>query len=259
MTLSKSCVALTVCIAYGTVCPLAGSGTARDVTLAYELPDRVTLHEPIVLDIVIDNASGHPVGVHLGWHRVGNFHLTLVKPNGDVVSPRSQDPEGVAPLDTFSIEPSTRHTQWMVLNAFFDFDTAGQYELGVQFSGTIRAATDAMVRADRSRTLSITILPRDEATLRTTCNRLAAIATQSMNAERSMRAATALAWTVDPVAVPWLRDVAQSSRAQYEAIVGLGRIGNPQAREVLESLTFSHLPDVAAAARAQLRRLAMRR
>ena len=233
------------------------------VTLAYFLPDHITRHEPVILDTLIENQSGQPVAVDLGWHWLEHFRWTLKKPNGETVDgrdPHAQDPDSISPLGVVSIAPAAQHAQWMVLNEVFDFDAVGQYELTIQFDGAIRAPAGVDVHPKRVQTFHVTVQPRDEGALRSTCANLAAMATQSLNADRYYRAATALAWTVDPVAVPFLRDVALRNRAPDVVVEGLGRIDNEEAGRVLEALAvIPALPDVSEAARRELLNLARRR
>src|SRR6266568_8556161 len=189
--------------------PVAGTVRPQGtVTLSYLLPEHVTLHEPVILDIVVDNQSEHPVNLDLGWRRIEKFRLALLKPDGQIMPPRAKDPEGVSLIGQFSVAASERYRQWIALDELVDFDTIGRYALTVQFVGGIGAVPDVLVRVDRNQTIPITVLPRDEDTLRATCAKFAGVTLESMNADRYMRAATALAWVRDPVAVPYLRQIA---------------------------------------------------
>lgn len=88
---------------------------------------------------------------------------------------------------------------------------------------------------NRAGTTGKNVLTRNEERLRNTCRGLLRLARDPI-VDRRLKALTALASVRDVVAVPYLKEAAETDYAPKIEIDGLVRIGGPEARLALEEL-----------------------
>jgi hypothetical protein len=224
---------------------------APDILL-FNVPQEVTLHEPIVMAVVVDNQTSKAIMVDPGADCVSNLVFELAPALGARQTVRPFLGEGAHSLCGMEVRPGARESHSVVLNQWLGFGEPGLFSLTIRFGGPARNSDGSPLEIARSVTQRIRVLPRDEAVLQTTYERLARTAIVSQRTAEWTLAARALAYAGDVLAVPHLQRVAEANRAPAGAICGIVRIGGPDARRALESLASNPNPLIARPAQAAL-------
>jgi hypothetical protein len=154
---------------------------------------------------------------------------------------------------SLDIDPHTTGSRTVVLNQWIDFSKTGTYEVTTTFSGPVRTSAGTALAVDRVFRQRITILPRDQVSLRDTCDRLLKVYESQSEGFASYDALQGLTHTIDPVAVPYLLRAAEGRRFADQSISALAKIGGPEARSALETLSRHSDGMVALLARQALR------
>src|SRR5271166_6732629 len=87
----------------------------------------VTQHEPVVLDITIDNPSQHGLVVNLGYQDE-KLNVRVSDPQGEVVERSRPVRSGWAAPDAFDVPRGESVAGSVALSSWFAFDTAGVYK-----------------------------------------------------------------------------------------------------------------------------------
>ena len=189
-----------------------GGAQSSAVAFSYETPNSITLHEPVVATVTIENRSSHTVRIDLGDHHVGQFEFTLKSPDGHTTSARPQTKEGLSGGDVVSIEAGQRASESIVLNEWLRFAEPGtSQELRIRFLGNTTTVADDT----RLFVTSLRVLPRDAAQLKSRCESLAAVVMQARRVADQNGALQQLAFVDDPIAVPYLRAAAEAGRNTF--------------------------------------------
>ena len=250
----------------GSVRPAVGQ-TAREssnVFLSFSAPSRLTLHEPVAFAVHVQNSSQEEISADLGRNYFGSSKLTLVRPDGSSVTIDPSAPS--RPDEAFvsgriRLGAGERFTKETVLDRWLDFSSEGVYRLRISFEGAVQAVSNRALAVQRTATLVIQVMPRNEATLDSTADRLVR-QMNAVSAEQAILAATKLAHMRDPVAVRHIKRALDSpGRRELDTIVirGLERIDTAEARAALEAATGSAEPSTARAAIAALERAQAKR
>lgn len=192
-------------------------------------PERLarSLHEPILLHFSAKNTFRVPITVDLGWNRVGNFRVSVVKPDGSTIHPVQLRRGGISRSATVSLEPGDTYQQDLLLNEWCQFEELGDYRLEIRLAGPIREESGTALDGPLPQEIRLSVGPRDPAVLAKTCNDLMQKGISS-DAETALTAAKALSYVVDLAAVPYLGQLTRSGPfAAVErgiAIEGLNRI-----------------------------------
>ncbi len=226
------------------------------VTITYQAPSKLVLHEPVIVEFVADNATDETIHLDLGLDRTKAFAVTISRPDGSVRTPQLSY-NGIVRLSKLSIRPRDRYTQQLFLNAWDAFDQVGPYRIAINLTSPVKAEQGgAVVETSAKAGVELTVLPRDERVLQRICSRLAGVAATTTNAAERIDAARALSYISDPVAVPCVRSVtAATDRVDWILIPGLLRIANPDAQALLQDLASSDKFERAALARNGLERV----
>jgi hypothetical protein len=213
--------------------------------VSWQLPDsRITLLEPVVLRLVVQNYNSDPAILDLGANFKQGLLVTIIAPGGAVLPRPTWEPSGLHDLGRVRIAPGASYMREFVMDEWYDFDSPGQYGIraSLRFPITIgdRSFTPA---GDTFQT--ITIEARDEPALRRRCEALAArIANPIVDpntfvdpstVEDVAQAALVLSYVRDPVAIPYLvRSLASPLLdAQGSAVLALGKFSTPEAVNAL--------------------------
>lgn len=238
----------------------AAQEPARVMEIAVAMPEKITQGEPLVATVTIANGAGSAAEVDLGWNRVGAFEIEVQRPDGARVTGKAEPPllGGISRLPKVVIETNTRLSQSLPLSDWVDFRTVGRYEIVVRFNGTVLSnkKTDIATLKEWRRTVDVG--SRDPSLLTALCERLSTAILQTANIDQQMQNATRLSGVRDPIAVPFMKRVAQAGKVEGPMIEGLVAVGTPNAREALVELSQDKDPDVAALARSALKRFALR-
>jgi hypothetical protein len=169
---------------------LAGSLECQaqsSVKLSWQLEDsRITLHEPVLLKLKVENTGSVPTTLDLGWKSREGLLVTVIKPDGTIVKAPAFDPAGdeSGAITRIPIGPGAIDTEVFVVDQFYVFDQPGQYEIGASLRFPFRFGDGPLAPGEifhagpfsipdnpRTRVMpvtfqTITIEARDEAALR---------------------------------------------------------------------------------------------
>jgi hypothetical protein len=238
----------------GTLATVGVSG----VRLVLSTARILTVGEPVVLDYRFENLSDQSVGILLAGYENDYFRLEVTRGSGQTVVRNPWDP-GALRVPMYPLAPRQSVAKTLILNRWFDFSMTGDYRIGVRYSGRVQAGagawpTGAVITIDSPPELNLTILPRDENVLRRRCQELAGRIQQTTSLIVTRhRDAEVLSFVADPVAIPFLVQVAEGNVGEeYAAVEGLARIGGAGARQALTRLALSSKPEIAQAAKQAL-------
>jgi non-ribosomal peptide synthetase component F len=228
------------------------------IDVRFDFQDKVvSLHEPVVLLFKVHNGLSQPITVKVGALVRQYFDLVLTTPNGQVLH---KDPfEGLVDIvtsgnGTVVIEPGDDYKEPLVMNKWFPFAAQGTYTLTSRLTSDIETA-DGTFQAE-SRTAQLRVNPRDPARLSKICEELEKQAEGAQTAEAARYPTLALSYVEDPIAVPYLARLLSSHALLSDtAVVGLARIGNDAAIEVLLSAlndSWGNIDDAATRSLAQI-------
>ena len=198
-----------------------------------------------------------PIFFDLGFRKKGRFQITVTPPGGSTIRVPSLSEEGFGSGGSMSLAAGELYSQPVLLNEWYDFEQAGDYDVQIALPGPIRTSKVTVINSTAER-LRFHIAARDEGKLRRTCELLVRTAISAKRYEEQANAALALSHVVDPVAVPFLRGVLLAGSVDYIVIEGLRRIGSGEAKAVLEEASRSSDAERAALARDAIRRIGSR-
>ena len=189
----------------------------------------LSLREPVVLQFELHNESDGPIRTDLGQNLKGTFALSVSDPDGTITSEVSLPPvTGLHRTGEITVMPGDTYRQELLLNEWVDFPVVGVYVVEIAMKNPIWTGNERIL-VESFRT-QIDILPRNEARLRETCDRLAAEIENSNSVEIAVSAAEALASVRDSVALPYLKRALDSGKyVERQIIGGLERIGSRRA------------------------------
>ena len=202
----------------------------------------VTLHEPVLLELTIENGRNEEVKVDLGHDRKRNLLFSIF----DEAGMRRTIPRlfrgGIGRPGKISIAKNTIYRQKLLLDEWYQFPTPGQYMFEIDLLEEITTLLGVGVQTVLTELVSVTVLARDEEKLRATCQLLAETVLHQKYSETPNQAAQALLYVRDPVAVPSLSQVLKhgSITVKYLAVRGLARIANSEAIQVLRAEDKKH-------------------
>ena len=244
-------LALVLAIAAGQI----ARGPAEDV-LVFVGPARVTLREPVIIDVTLRNEADEPLEIDLGLSDVTNYEFQLQAPDGTIRRLRPEGRDGIQALGGWTVPARRMQAHWIVLSEWFAITQHGNYALGIRFVGSATRRGRA-AEISRSSLLEFEVLPSNDEALRQTCRRLAE-GVRDPVVDRSQRSVRALSTIIDPIAAPFLADAAEFDPSPSVEMRTLVRIGGPEAVAALERLTRNPDPVKARMAKGSLEILARR-
>jgi len=214
---------------------IAGLQTAQPgIVVTYTLPPSVSLHEPIVATLTIQNLLPETVSVDLGWDRRERFLLVARRPDGTIQRPKIL-PDGVGRRGRISIASNDRYSQQLVLDDWVSFDQTGEYQVTIQLTGAVTAASTSVMRPPQE-TLSIRVGAYNEGVIRAKCDQLAPSVIEG-RAEDHYYALQVLRHFNDSAAIPCLRSILdRTDLADMVVFEALKSIGTAETRRVLEDV-----------------------
>jgi hypothetical protein len=216
------------------------------------VPKQVTLHEPVVIEVHVNNELGDRLDVDLGLSNVRSFAISIMKPDGLTAAVRLLGRDGFQNGGRYRLAPGERLEKWIVLDEWTQLDQVGKYRVTIQFNGVLRTVKGNVPGVSKPLVSVVEVLPRDEEKLRATC---VLLASRSLSTAGGEDAAVALSHVTDPVAVPYLVQSAEGSFFPQHQIEGLVRIGGPEARAALERLARGPNVMTADSAKSALQRI----
>jgi hypothetical protein len=146
--------------------------------------------------------------------------------------------------------PGAAAVSSIVLNDWFDFDKVGVYRIDLSVSPLSDSPRADMQVPDTP--LTLTVLPRDEASLASACGDLVIRLRDSKSVEVHRTAAKALAKVDDPAAVPFLAEALKQRDFRPLIIEALVHLNTPDAVKALVSASRSGDDETSRLARAAL-------
>jgi len=208
------------------------------VTISFTTPEsKVSLHEPVYIQFSIRNGLDEDVRFDMGLDGKHNFEFSVKKPDGSLIRiPPKPYPAYVSgnPAERAPLAPGKTFTKKLLLNEWYEFPAPGRYVLEAELGGQVETVSGRPI-AHPAQQIPIQVTPRDRKHLMSVCEELRKGA-MNANAWEASKAAFALSYVDDPIAVPYLGRVLKESFAgKLEAISGLARIGTPEAAQLLTS------------------------
>jgi hypothetical protein len=241
----------------------AAAQTSLGVRVSFSTDSDVVLHQPVLVQLTIENQLPEPIQVDLGYDRLGNIRMDVRRPDGSRVQPirptNLDSGGGMSRIGEISVAVGQAFTQQILVDEWLRLDRPGDYQLIVGVNTPIRTASGKVVSSPTTQTLDVHVGARDEARLREVCQRLAQIAVTAPTYEAKANAAAALARVSAPEAIDSIAAVIDASTQVDEFMVqGLERIGTSSARSVLLKMAASARSDRAKLAGSAIKRFRLR-
>src|SRR5580704_5804424 len=247
------CLPLLVCQSMVSTSQLSHAGPPAIVMAAISLETSfVTQHEPVLLELALNNQSEQEIVVSLGDNDE-KINIKVIDPDGRIfLKPRSIR-QGFAASDAVYVAAGRTAVRSVALTDWFNFDEIGTYQIEVNLSSSSSAKERFSYTIQGNRTLlSLRILPYDEGSLVAACadllNRI-----QDLHSHRgSAAAAKALSKINDAAAVPFLAAAMKENEFKSLMIDALARLKTQDAVEALVAATRSDDPETRNLAHAAL-------
>jgi hypothetical protein len=221
---------------------------AAGVTILFTIPEsKVRLREPVHIQFSIHNGLNEDVRFDMGLDGKHNFEFSVKKPDGSLIRiPPHPYPSSVLgnPAERAPLALGKTFTKTMLLSEWYQFPAPGRYVVEAKLGGEVQTVSGTPIAPAPATEIPIQVTPRDPKRLKSVCEGLTKEATAA-NVGQASKAAFALSYVDDPLAVPYLgRVLKESFHSKLNAIGGLARIGNPEAVQVLTSYSNSADPDL---------------
>lgn len=206
--------------------------------ILYALTDSAfTLHEPVIVEFELRNETEGVVRADLGSDYKNGFVMAVRYPDGTTASEVSLPQVfGISLPGEITVGPGESYQQPLLLNEWINFQNVGQYSVEIALANPLWTASQEVVFPERFIT-TLDIRPRDETSLLETCERLASEIEAATSVTIAIRAAEALSYVSDNVAVPCMERALQSRQyVEAQIVAGLERIGTREAADVLIAL-----------------------
>jgi hypothetical protein len=151
---------------------IAQQASLSGVSLAFDVVSPSSLHEPVLLYVVVRNDSSKRVLIDLGRNRVGNTLITITGRNAQRVKIDERHTGGLSVRGTAYVEPNQSLEHEIVLNRWADFGAIGSYTIQTDFIGRIESSDGRPITVQRHWTKELIVTARDEQVLRATCEEL---------------------------------------------------------------------------------------
>jgi hypothetical protein len=196
----------------------------------------VSLHEPVLLNFAVENNLSQPVKFDLGQNRKASFSFTITQPDGQRVELPQYSIMGLSRHGAVRLKADQTYRQSLLLNEWFEFRSAGNYEIQVRLSKPIQTRDGRAISTQTEFLLPLKVAARNPGRLEAVCAELAAQVAAADSYDKAAEATLALGHINDPVAVPYLeKALAAGKLVEQIAVAGLERNGSAEAVEALLS------------------------
>lgn len=214
--------------------------------------DEISLHEPMVVELAIENPTSTTIEVDLGTAGIEALEI-------EILGRDNRNVERIAPAlgpktwhagGNLRLQPDEEYRSHLVLGQWFALQEPGDYEVIIEFTGPVVDQRGGEVEVERRFELPLRVLPRDPERLREVAGKLVQKACQSRDLEAAYEGAQVLSTIDDPTVVPYLEDALRCSyTTQGIAIAALGKRATPDSISVLLSAAVAEDPLLADLAR----------
>lgn len=214
----------------------------------------VTLHEPVSIDLKVENRLSEKITLDLGVRREANFQFSVTKPDGTEVSPPRLEEGGFGRSGNIWIEPGDTFRQHVLVNKWYQFLEAGTYRIRLRLVDIALKTESGVFLSNQvvSSPMVLQISPADPSRLSAVCESLVQSARTSRGYAKRAEDAVALSYIVDPVAIPHLANLAKTPQLERIGILGLARIANVEGIEPVISKLERKDPELEEAIRSAL-------
>jgi len=212
----------------------SGAGQQTSGPIAVQLEKAaISLGEPILLQVRVDNRASVPLDLDLGGDGTENILISIVGPDGKTRhKPPTIRKEGVVFFGNVHLESGGSYAQTVVLNQWFQFEETGRYEIKIALQSPLRIAGESIPAGDF--VLPLEISSGNPSQLASACSQLVSRIHAEGSAQDSLSAALALSFVHDSIVVPyWAQVLEQPGFAHDTAISSLANVGNSEAVAVL--------------------------
>lgn len=216
---------------------------ADAVVVSYSMPSSVVLHQPIVIQFTVNNATSNSVRFDLGRGATKNFVVRIARPDGVVVNAKSLLAFKDGPMDPGrrAVPALGTYTQELILNEWFPFDQSGSYGVDIGLAAKIQSQTGETVDAPARGVMTVQVGPRNDGVLSAVCHDLFWQIRNTTDVASRYAAAKKLAYINDEVALPYVKQIVDDTDAvDHFLIPGLVRLGTAQARSILAEMAQSN-------------------
>ncbi len=208
------------------------------VAILFTLPSStVVMNAPVYFDLEIVNDLSDKIAVDLGHNSKASLSFKIKSTGGSVVQVPPLSSQGLGSIGRVQIDTHGRYKRAFLLNEWYTFPAPGEYEIEGQLNTPIVSISGEEVRATSSSTMKLTVTAADPQALSKIAEQLLAQLAKTTDAEARADLSLALSHIQDPVVVPYIREgLKQNTLSWQYAIPGLARIGNPEARDLLNEI-----------------------
>src|ERR1043166_801588 len=122
-----------------------GRGPSVSFTL---VEPRITLHEPVLVELRVRNDLEEPITFDLGYNRTANLQFGIQRPDGQTATPVRHMEPGLGRLRRISLSPGKAYQQRVLLNEWFDFSSPGNYQIEAKLKIPVQLASGARLGPD---------------------------------------------------------------------------------------------------------------
>jgi hypothetical protein len=219
---------------------VSAAPTENAVPVSFALQESsVTVHEPVFVELRIENSLAEQVTFELGFQEKANYHFILTEPGGSTVSPPGLQEGGMGATGHMALKAGSTFERRVLVNEWYQFSKPGRYGIQLQVTAlAIRTASGTLIANEASSPpMLLQVDPADPTRLSEVCQNLLESVRTSRGYAKRAEDAVALSYILDPVAVPYLAKLAKTPQLEDVGVLGLARIANAEGiEEVLSNL-----------------------
>ena len=218
---------------------------------------KISLGEPVTVNMILRNDSSEPLVAHLGRNRQEDIGFVITDPEGGNKEVKQLPKEGIYRLGDVSIGAHEEFASQIPLGLWYRFDKIGEYKIQVKFGSRVTSKSEKPANVSIDGAFTLSVRPADAAHLASVCSELLARVSSAPTYDKALAAANALASIPDSIAIPYLRDATQYWHLQPITVNAIEQIGTSESVEALIGFLKSSDPDTRALSRSALSRIQM--
>ena len=209
------------------------------IVVSFDIPpgSEFQVGAPVYFDTKVQNSSTDPVKVNMGHHGKWNYEFTIVNSDGSTFHVLPYRKIGPGPRSTITVGPNQTGVRRAIFDDWHTFRQPGEYTLKVRLTVLLSSSANVSWQKEFFDDLKVVVGPYDAEKLKATCEKLAETALNAAGPAAAADASLALSYVGDPVAIPFQAAILRqgSNAARANAVRGLAKIGNLEAKEALRA------------------------